>query len=122
MMRINADAVFEMSQLAARVMLPRGNGKIINLASMTSFVAGLDVATYTASKGAVAQMTKAFSNEGAPRGIQVNAVAPGYIMTKMNRDFFQEKEASWRIFRRIAAGRWGKPEDIAAGAGMYLQM
>ena len=95
-------------------MLPQGSGKIINFASMTSFIAGLNVVPYTASKGGVMQLTKAFSNEWAGKGIQVNAVAPGYIMTKMNWDFFHDKQASGGIFRRIAMGRWGEPEDIAA--------
>lgn len=112
--RLDIDAVFELTQLAGRTMLPQGSGKIINFASMTSFIAGLNVVPYTASKGGVMQLTKAFSNEWAGKGIQVNAVAPGYIMTKMNWDFFHDKQASGGIFRRIAMGRWGEPEDIAA--------
>ncbi len=113
-MDINLDAVFELSQMAGRIMLAQGSGKIINFASMTSFIAGLQVSAYTASKGGVMQLTKALSNEWAGRGVQVNAVAPGYIWTKMNEDFFSDKEASWRIFRRIAMGRWGRPEDVAS--------
>lgn len=113
-MDVNLDAVFELTQLAGRTMLPQGSGKIINFASMTSFIAGLNVVPYTASKGGVMQLTKAFSNEWAGKGIQVNAIAPGYIMTKMNWDFFHDKQASGGIFRRIAMGRWGEPEDIAA--------
>ncbi|MFV0361824.1 MAG: glucose 1-dehydrogenase [Suipraeoptans sp.] len=113
-MNINLDAVFELSQMAARVMLPQKSGKIINFASMTSFISGLRVPAYTASKGGVMQLTKSFSNEWAGQGIQVNAIAPGYIWTKMNEEFFSDKEASWRIFRRIAMGRWGQPEDIAS--------
>ena len=69
---------------------------------------------YVASKGGVAQMTKAFSNEWAPQGLRVNAVAPGYIMTKMNYEFFNDLKASGHIHRRIAVGRWGEPEDIAS--------
>jgi len=113
-MDVNLDAVFELTQLAGRTMLPQGSGKIINFASMTSFIAGLNVVPYTASKGGVMQLTKAFSNEWAGKGIQVNAIAPGYIMTKMNWEFFHDKQASGGIFRRIAMGRWGEPEDIAA--------
>lgn len=112
-MDVNLDAVFELTKLAGQTMLPQGSGKIINFASMTSFIAGLNVVPYVASKGGVAQITKAFSNEWAGKGIQVNAIAPGYIMTKMNYDFFNNLEESGHIFRRIAAGRWGQPEDIA---------
>lgn len=111
---VNLDAVFELTQMAGKAMLPQESGKIINFASMTSFVAGLNVVPYVASKGGVAQMTKAFSNEWAGRGIQVNAIAPGYIMTQMNYDFFHDLSQSGHIFRRITAGRWGEPEDISA--------
>lgn len=112
-MAINLDAVFELSQLAARVMIPQGSGKIINFASMTSFIAGLQVAAYTASQGGVLQLTKAHSNEWAPKGIQVNAVALGYIMSKMNEEFFNDLSRSGRIFNHIPMQRWGQPEDIA---------
>ncbi len=112
---VNLDAVFDLSQMAGRMMLKKGHGKIINYASMLSYIGGFRVPAYAASKGAVVQLTKALSNEWAAQGIQVNAVAPGYIMTPLNlASSFPETERGKFILSRIPAGRWGEPEEIAA--------
>lgn len=110
---VNLDAVFELCQMAARVMIPQGKGNIVNFASVASFVGGWHTPAYTASKGAVMQLTKTLSNEWSGLGIRVNAVAPGYIDTPLNAKFFADPD-SQRVFRRIAMKRWGKPEDIAS--------
>lgn len=112
---INLDAVFSLSQLAGRIMLRQGKGKIINFASMLSYIGGYKVPAYAASKGGVMQLTKALSNEWAEHGIQVNAVAPGYVMTPLNtKNHFAESERGKFILQRIPANRWGEPEEIAA--------
>jgi 2-dehydro-3-deoxy-D-gluconate 5-dehydrogenase len=90
-------------------------GSIINIASLLSFQGGLTVPAYAASKGGVAQLTKALSNEWAGQGINVNAIAPGYIVTDMNEDLIADSGPGGRagqILGRIPAGRWGKPEDF----------
>jgi len=109
---INLTAVFEFCQLAARNMLSNGGGKIINVASMLSFFGGLNVPAYTASKGGVAQLTKALANEWAAKNIHVNAIAPGYMATEMNSALLQNAERNRKILDRIPAGRWGTAEDI----------
>lgn len=118
-MDVNLHAVFLLNQLAARVMIPRGWGKIINVASMLSFFGGLTVPAYAASKGGVAQMTKALANEWAAKGIGVNAVAPGYFATDMNTALMGDPGRSEEIIRRIPAGRWGQPEDMK-GIAVFL--
>jgi 2-deoxy-D-gluconate 3-dehydrogenase len=108
---LNVASVFELAQAAARRMVDEGGGSIVLLASMMSFQGGFDIAAYAASKGAVAQLAKALSNELAGRGIRVNAVAPGYITTEMTADL-----ADWRrseIDARIPLGRFGEPAEIA---------
>lgn len=95
-------------------MLPRHSGKIINMASMLSFQGGYTVPAYAASKGAVAQLTKSLSNEWAKEGVNVNAVAPGYIDTDLNAALIADATRNRQILERIPAGRWGKPEDIAS--------
>lgn len=87
-------------------------GTIINIASLLSFQGGLTVPAYAASKGGVAQLTKALSNEWAGKGITVNAIAPGYIDTDMNEALFADEDRAPGILARIPAGRWGKPEDF----------
>lgn len=109
---INLNAVFQMCQLAGRVMLVHGGGKIINLASMLSFFGGFTVAAYAASKGGVAQMTKALSNEWSGRNVHVNAIAPGYMDTEMNVNLVKDKSRNTEILGRIPIGRWGTPEDM----------
>ena len=94
-------------------------GTVINFASLLSFQGGITVPAYAASKGAVAQLTKALANEWAAKGINVNAIAPGYIATEMNTALIEDKERAASISARIPAGRWGKPEDFK-GAVVYL--
>ena len=115
---INLSAVFYMSQLAAKHMTASGGGKIINVASMTSFVASRRVPAYAASKGGVMQLTKALSNEWAPLGINVNAIAPGYMETDLTADMI-DTEQGRRHTERIPMGRWGKPDDLA-GVTVFL--
>lgn len=112
LIELNITAVFEMSQLAARHMLSAGGGKIINVASMLSFFGGYVCSPYAASKGAVAQLTKAFSNEWASRGINVNAIAPGYMDTALNTAIISDPVRNHEITLRIPAQRWGKPDDL----------
>jgi len=109
---INLTAVFELNQLAGRVMLKQGSGKIINFASMLAFFGGYTVPAYAASKGGVAQITKALSNEWARHGINVNAIAPGYMATTMNTGILQDEKRNASITARIPAGRWGTPDDL----------
>lgn len=94
-------------------------GSIINVASLVSFQGGLTVPAYAAAKGGVAQLTKAFSNEWASQGINVNAIAPGYVATDMNEALIANKERAASILARIPAGRWGNPEDFK-GATVFL--
>lgn len=109
---INLTSVFELCQLAGRVMLNQGKGKIINVASMLSFFGGYTVPAYAASKGGVAQLTKALSNEWAGRGVNVNAIAPGYMATSLNTAIINDPSRNEKILARIPAGRWGQPEDV----------
>lgn len=116
---VNLTAVFALCQLAARVMINQKSGKIINIASMLSFFGGYTVPAYAASKGGVAQLTKAFANEWASYGINVNAIAPGYMATDMNTALINDKVRNEEILNRIPAKRWGKPEDMA-GVVLFL--
>lgn len=112
----NLNAAVYCIQLVGRHMLKQGYGRIINLASLNSFVTGKRVGAYVASKGAIAQMTKAFANEWGGRGIRVNALAPGYIKTDMTAAL-QEDAASYQtILNRIPTGRWGMTEDLIGPA------
>lgn len=118
-LQINLTSAFRLSQLAGQAMLARGRGKIINIASMMSFQGGVRIAAYTASKGAIAQLTKALANEWASRGVQVNAIAPGYFRTENTRALRQDETRNRQIIERIPAGRWGDPSDLA-GAAVFL--
>jgi len=109
---VNLTSVFAMCQLAGRVMLARQYGKIINIASMQSFTGGLTIPAYAASKAGVAQITKALANEWTGRGVTVNAIAPGYMDTKMTAAVKADPVRYGRILARIPAGRWGQPEDL----------
>lgn len=111
---VNTSAVFQLSQGFGKQMLERGHGKIVVLASLLSFQGGLRVPAYAASKGAVAQLVKALSNEWASQGINVNAVAPGYVETDMNEALLADAERFRQLSERIPAGRWATPEDIAS--------
>jgi len=111
MIDVNLTSVFALAQAAARRMVAGDGGSIVLLASMMSFQGGFNVSAYAASKGGVAQLAKALSNELAGKGVRVNAVAPGYVITDMT-----DTVEDWRrreIDERIPAGRWGTPEDIA---------
>jgi 2-deoxy-D-gluconate 3-dehydrogenase len=118
-LQVNLHAVFRLCQAAAREMLPRRRGKIINIASLASFEVGVLVSPYAASKGAVGQLTKALANEWAPHGINVNAIAPGYLTTEMTRALREDPVRNAAILERIPAGRWGRPEDLG-GAVVFL--
>jgi 2-deoxy-D-gluconate 3-dehydrogenase len=109
---LNLNSVFFLCQLAGREMIKQGSGKIINIASMLSFQGGINVPGYTASKHAVAGVTKALANEWASKGVQVNAIAPGYIETDNTEQLRADPDRSKSILDRIPAGRWGKPEDL----------
>ncbi|MBK5262002.1 MAG: SDR family NAD(P)-dependent oxidoreductase [Peptostreptococcaceae bacterium] len=116
---INLNATFDYCQRAARIMIPNKYGKIINFASMLSFFGGYTVSAYAASKGGVAQITKAFSNEWASKGINVNAIAPGYMATEMNTALINNPVRNDAILARIPAGRWGTGEDCV-GPALFL--
>jgi 2-deoxy-D-gluconate 3-dehydrogenase len=116
---VNLNAVFRLSQLAGRHMLQQGSGKIVNIASLLSFQGGVFVPSYAAAKGAVAQLTKALANEWGPKGINVNAIAPGYMATNNTAALRKDPERSRQILGRIPAGRWGEPSDLA-GAAVFL--
>jgi 2-deoxy-D-gluconate 3-dehydrogenase len=117
---VNLSSVFRLSQLAGREMITSGRGgKIINIASLLSFQGGITVPAYAASKGAVAQLTKALANEWAQHKINVNAIAPGYMRTDNTAALQSDENRNRQILERIPAGRWGEPEDMA-GAAVFL--
>jgi 2-dehydro-3-deoxy-D-gluconate 5-dehydrogenase len=114
---VNLTSIFRLSQLAARGMLNRQQGgKIVNIASVLSFQGGMFVPAYAAAKGGVAQLTKALANEWAGKGINVNAIAPGYMVTDNTAALREDPHRSRQILERIPAGRWGEPKDLAAPA------
>lgn len=116
---VNLDAVWVLAQAAGRHMLGRGDGKIINVASEMSFFGGITIPAYAASKGGVAQLTKALSNEWAGRGVNVNAIAPGYMATDLTTALVGNPEREPLILSRIPAGRWGRPGDLR-GTVLFL--
>jgi 2-deoxy-D-gluconate 3-dehydrogenase len=116
---VNLTALFLLCQLVGAPMLARGSGKIVNVASMLSFQGGVRVPAYTASKHAVAGVTKALANEWAPGGVNVNAIAPGYIATANTAVLRADRTREPEIRTRIPAGRWGEPDDLA-GAVVFL--
>ena len=116
---VNLNSQFFLSREIGRGMVERGSGKIIFTASMLTFQGGILVPSYAASKGAIGQLTKALANEWAGKGVQVNAVAPGYIATDNTAALRADPERSAAILARIPAGRWGKPEDVV-GAVVFL--
>jgi 2-deoxy-D-gluconate 3-dehydrogenase len=125
--QINLKALFFLSQAAGRVMVAQGGGKIINVASMLSFQGGVLVPSYTAAKSGVAGLTRALANEWATKGINVNAIAPGYMATDNTAPIRSDPVRSEAILSRIPAGRWGEPEDLkgvvvflASAASGYL--
>lgn len=118
-LKINLDAVFHISQAAGRHMIEQGWGRIINIASMLSFQGGILVPGYTASKHAVAGITKSFANEWAASGVTVNAVAPGYMATDNTAPIRADEDRANSILSRIPQGRWGTPGDLQ-GAFVFL--
>ncbi len=118
-LQVDLTAVFQLSQLAACDMFPRRSGKIVNIASVLSFQGGILVPAYAAAKGGIAQLTKALANEWASKGINVNAIAPGYMETDVTAALRADEVRSRQILERIPAGRWGVPEDLA-GAAVFL--
>jgi 2-dehydro-3-deoxy-D-gluconate 5-dehydrogenase len=119
-MNVNLKTAFFLCQAAARHMLElRRGGKIINIASMLSFQGGIRVVSYTASKSGIAGMTRLLANEWASKGINVNAIAPGYITTNNTTPLRNDETRNREILGRIPAARWGKPDDLA-GAAVFL--
>lgn len=118
-MNLNSRVVFFLSQAVARDMMHRKYGKIINIASLLSFQGGITVPSYSASKGAVAQITKALANEWARHGININAIAPGYMATNNTQALRTDEVRSKAILDRIPAERWGSPADLQ-GAAVFL--
>jgi 2-dehydro-3-deoxy-D-gluconate 5-dehydrogenase len=115
----NLSSVFRLSQLAGKHMLAQNSGKIVNIASLLTFQGGITVPAYAAAKGGVAQLTKALANEWAERGVNVNAIAPGYMETDNTAALRADPVRSRQILERIPAGRWGTPDDLA-GAAVFL--
>ncbi|MEC0252655.1 2-dehydro-3-deoxy-D-gluconate 5-dehydrogenase KduD [Bacillus halotolerans] len=118
-LNVNLNSLFILTQLAGRHMLKRGHGKVINIASLLSFQGGILVPAYTASKHAVAGLTKSFANEWAASGVQVNAIAPGYISTANTQPIRDDEKRNEDILKRIPAGRWGQADDIG-GTAVFL--
>ncbi|HMJ54118.1 MAG TPA: 2-dehydro-3-deoxy-D-gluconate 5-dehydrogenase KduD [Polyangiaceae bacterium] len=118
-LEVNLASVFRLCQLAGRRMIAQGRGKIINVASLLSFQGGVNVVAYAASKGGVAQLTKALANEWASRHVNVNAIAPGYVKTSNTEALQRDAARNRQIVERIPAGRWGEPSDVA-GAAVFL--
>ena len=118
-MDTNLKSLFFLSQAAARHMVGQGRGKIVNIASLLSFQGGIRVPSYTASKSGVAGLTKLLANEWAAKGINVNAIAPGYIATNNTAALQADATRNRQIMERIPAGRWGQPSDLD-GAVVFL--
>lgn len=112
-------AAFILAQAAGRVMLKKGKGKIINIASVLAFQGGINVTAYASAKHGVVGLTKAFANDWASKGVNVNALAPGFYVTELTEAIEKDPERSKSITARTPAGRWGTPEDIA-GAAVFL--
>ena len=119
LLEVNLTAPFRLSQRVGKLMIEQGGGRIVNIASLLSFQGGILVPGYAASKGGIAQVTKALANEWASKGVNVNAIAPGYITTKNTEALRADPNRSRQILERIPAGRWGEPDDIA-GAAVFL--
>jgi 2-dehydro-3-deoxy-D-gluconate 5-dehydrogenase len=119
-MNVNLKSVFFLTQALARKMLADGmGGKVINVASLLSFQGGIRIPSYTASKSGLAGLTRLLACEWAAKGINVNAIAPGYFVTNNTRDLRDDQERSTQILARIPAGRWGDPKEIG-GAAVFL--
>ena len=118
-LNVNLTSVFSLCKLTGKHLLEQGSGKIVNIASLLSFQGGVNVPGYAAAKGGLAQLTRALANEWAGRGVNVNAIAPGYIETENTLALRQNAERFKQISERIPAGRWGTPRDLA-GAAVFL--
>jgi len=118
-MKVNLDASFLLAQAFAPSMMAKGQGKIINIASMLSYSGGMTVPAYTASKHAIAGLTKALANEWAINNIQVNAIAPGYFRTDNTQALQDDEIRNVEIEKRIPSGKWGEPEQLQ-GAAIFL--
>ncbi|MFK5978401.1 MAG: SDR family oxidoreductase [Rhizobiaceae bacterium] len=119
LMRTNVNSVFNVGQAVAVHMIKRGKGKIINIGSIQTALARPSIAPYTASKGAVGNLTKGMSTDWAPKGLQVNAIAPGYFKTELNQALVDDEEFSAWVGKRTPAGRWGDVEELV-GAAVFL--
>ncbi|HEY7730922.1 MAG TPA: SDR family oxidoreductase [Gaiellaceae bacterium] len=117
-LELNLTSVFVLAQAAGRRMVDQGGGAIVLVASLLSSIGGVNVAAYSASKGGVAQLAKSLSNELAPHGVRVNAVAPGYVETELTSDLEDWKRRE--VTTRIPLGRWGEPDDIAPAVAWLL--
>jgi len=118
-MNVNIKSAFFMSQAAGKHFIAQGGGKIINIASMLSFQGGVRVPSYTASKSGIAGITRLLANEWADKGVNINAIAPGYMATDNTAQLRADEDRSKAILDRIPAGRWGKPEDLG-GTAVFL--
>lgn len=116
---VNLTSVFRLARAAGRHFLAQGHGKIVNIASLLSFQGGITVPGYAAAKGGVAQLTKALANEWAGKGVNVNAIAPGYMVTDNTAGLRADATRYRQILERIPAGRWGDPHDLG-GAVVFL--
>ncbi len=119
LMKTNVTTVFNVGQAVARHMIKRGRGRIINICSVQSALARPGIAPYTASKGAVANLTKGMATDWAKHGLQVNGLAPGYFETELNAALVADPEFSAWLAKRTPAGRWGKVEELV-GAAIFL--
>lgn len=115
LLSVNVKAGYILMQEFGRRLLDAGKpGKIVNIASVTSFLAGFNTSVYASTKGAVLQMTKAFSNEWSMKGIQVNCIAPGFIKTPMTAAYHDDEKMTDYLMARVPMARWGTPEDLVA--------
>jgi 2-dehydro-3-deoxy-D-gluconate 5-dehydrogenase len=117
--KVNLDAQFVLSRELGKEMLARGHGKIVFIASVLTFQGGINVVGYAASKGAIGSLVKALANEWAGKGVNVNAIAPGYIATENTAPLRADEKRNRAILDRIPAGRWGEPQDLV-GAAVFL--
>jgi gluconate 5-dehydrogenase len=115
----NVTGIFNVAQACARHMIPRGRGKIVNVASVNAALARATIAPYTATKGAVANLTKGMATDWARHGLNCNAIAPGYMHTPLNEALWSDPAFNEWLERRTPAGRWGSPEELA-GACVFL--
>jgi len=118
-MNVNIKSAFFISQAAGRHFIAQGRGKIINIASMLSFQGGVRVPSYTASKSGIAGITRLLANEWAGKGVNINAIAPGYMATDNTAALRADVDRNKAILDRIPAGRWGTPDDLA-GTAVFL--